>query len=520
MMLRSGLRHLTGFVVAWISAHTVGLDGNLWWRVIFWLMSLGLAWECLVDGIRHRGTCPVKIDLASLMRHAHRHPQQLWLGWGASWNGEKLQQHVDRLGTAAHKRRALVRKMLLSAEGRGHMLVIGAPGTGKTQLLLWLAAQAVGRGEAVIMIDPKGGGRIPDILRACASRRGVPCYELRLDQPSLSCHLDVLAHGQSPSELATRLCRLLPAAEQAEVFARFSWMVLYRILSGLMMLERPYSWGMLRAHVMNQGQDLARACAASGGAQHAVTQGLAALARHDATHYSKMIVGMMPLLEILATGVLGELLSISPHVERVCLGQVVAQRAVLYVSLAALEDSQVARVLGSLVLGELSSWVGARYGQSGLPELPLQVMVDEASEVSGVAFVQLLNKGREAGVQMCLSVQTLADLEVAMQGESEARMMVGNATHVLMFRTLDPASRRALIERAGWVSVRGRLTGASLHEAGLTQGQRRGVTLQHPWQDMALVSDQDLSELEDMQYVAHLGGRGLVWGALARVGKH
>ena len=99
--------------------------------------------------------------------------EDLWLGWGFDWTGEHAQLVHDllRVGPARligptrarlgadwihglGARERAVRLPLVHTEG--HLLVVGTTGAGKTRLFDLLVTQAVLRGEAVVIIDPKG----------------------------------------------------------------------------------------------------------------------------------------------------------------------------------------------------------------------------------------------------------------------------------------------------------------------------------------------------------------------------
>lgn len=514
------VRWSMGMALSWEMARFWGLNGRLWEVLVTSLLGLGLALEWLTEGWQGVAFGGKAVSMAVVMRHAQHHPARLWLGWGRPWRaGDVQRQEEQRAITRPAQYLDQNARFCLKFDQPGNLLVMGAPGSGKTQLFMWLALQAIQRDEVVIFIDPKGGGSIPRMLQAGTARVGKIMYQLRVDDPRQSCQLSLMGPGTEASELATRICRLLPTAEQSTVFVQFSWMALYRILSGILLLGQPLTFGLIRQHLLDQGSRLSRECAVLVGVDHAVVRGLMALARHDADHFGKMVLTMMPLLEVLTSGKLGALLAGPSTLETVTLERVVAQRAVLYVGLGSLQDAQVARTVGALVLGELSRWLGGHYQRAGGQNGIIQVIVDEAAELSGAAFVQLLNKGREAGLQMSLAVQTLADLEVALQGQAEARMMVGNAAHLLAFRTLDPESRRAMIERAGSVRLRVRSSGISMQTSGWLgrRGKSEGVNLQRPWQELPLLTDHQLSELPSLEYVGHFAGQGLVRGRIARL---
>ncbi len=511
------LRWSIGFGLSWWMGQLWGLAGLLWFRASVALLILGVSLEWLKMGWQGVGWTNRPVTMARVMRFAKQNPGRLWLGWGKVWGASELKRQVERgvLDDAGNQTTSA--PFSLSTEQCDHLLVMGAPGSGKTQLFLWLSVQAIQRDEVLIFVDPKGGDTIPLTLRRAADQVGKICYVLRVGEPSHSVHLNVLGHVSQASELATRLCRLLPISEQQTIFTQFSWMALYRIVSGLLLLGHPLTFVGIRQHLLNQGDQLSREGVVLKGGEHPIVRGLKALARHDAVHYSKMVLSLMPLLEVLTSGGVGALLCEDATVPFVTLEQVVERRAVLYVGLGSLQDAQVARILGALVLGELSSWLGQRYRGGNHRAAKIQVMVDEAAEISGAAFIQLLNKGREAGLQMSLAVQTLADLEVALQGTAEARMMVGNAAHLLAFRSLDPESRRALIERGGSVRLRARSSGVSIRNSGFfgVRDRSDGVSLQRPWQEWPLLSEQGLSELKPLEYVGHFSGYGIVRGRIS-----
>jgi len=53
-----------------------------------------------------------------------------------------------------------------------HLFLLGAPGSGKTRFLELLIEQAIARGEAVVVIDPKGDERLLDRTYDSAVRHG------------------------------------------------------------------------------------------------------------------------------------------------------------------------------------------------------------------------------------------------------------------------------------------------------------------------------------------------------------
>ncbi len=474
-----------------------------------------------------RARHPARISGHRLERWAKGHPKRWLLGQGAPWKTSQAQALYQSLSGAASDPEGVVllsyagflRPVFLEAEeAQGHTLVVGAPGTGKTQLFKLLALQAIARGECVIVLDPKGGQHLRQSLARAAARVGHPYFQLLPAEPEQSDGLNLLANGRQASELASRLSRLIPTDETENAFGQFAWMTLNRIIEGLLALREPVTLKALRFHVADQGQSL-RA--------RLPLPGLAELASHDSAHYRKMILALTPMLETLTTGALGALLS--PPLEgaihqagedrpRVHLAQVIRQAGVFYAGLGALSDEALSRALGGLLLADLAAVAGDRYRDPACG-IPVRLFVDEAAEVTNPAFVQLLNKGRECGFLVTFAVQTLADLEVAMGGPGPARMMVGNAGNLVAFRTLDPESRKVWTERAGSAWIRASGTSVGAQQAHGRNGRQRGFSAgrTRQLQESPLIPEALLGQLPNLHFVGLLGGRRTVVGRLTLV---
>ena len=467
-----------------------------------------------------------RIGRPRLERWAMRHPERWLLGQGGPWNASQAQALYQRLCSASGPAEVLllshVRFMrpvfMQPEEAGGHTLVMGAPGTGKTQLFKLLALQAIARGHCVILLDPKGGGHLRQCLAQAAARVARPYFQLLPAEPEHSDGLNLLANGRQASELASRISRLIPADETDNAFGQFAWMTLNRIIEGLLALRQPVTLKALRFHVADQGHAL-RA--------RLPLPGLVELTAHDPGHYRKMILALSPVLETLTAGALGALLS--PPLEaghctvmedrpRVHLAQVIRQAGVFYAGLGALSDEALSRALGGLLLADLAAVAGDRYRDTA-SAVPVRLFVDEAAEVTNPAFIQLLNKGRECGFVVTFAVQTLADLEVAMNGPAPARMMLGNAGNLIAFRTLDPESRKVWAERAGSTWIRTGSDSVGAQQAQGHKGRQRGYSAGRTRQleEVAMIPEALLGQLPNLHFVALLGGRRTVAGRLPLV---
>ena len=536
------------FAVTWILALGLAALTMRWVGLGSGAMSLlmlaGLALGLLVLVPRRlraylleRSRHPSGISRQRLALWQRRHPQRWLLGEGAPWQTPQAQRLHQALSRADPDPEAAVllghagflRPIFLEAqEAQGHTLVMGAPGTGKTQLFKLLALQAIARGESVILLDPKGGLHLRQSLAQAAALEGRPYFQLLPAQPEQSDGIDLLANGRQASELASRLSRLIPADETDNAFGQFAWMTLNRIIENLLVLREPVTLKALRFHVADQGRSLhARLPPPVSGVPYEAWHGLSELVAHDPAHYRKMILALTPVLEALTAGALGTLLS-APLVghahalqadrPRVHLAQVIRQAGVFYAGLGALSDEVLARALGGLLLADLAVVAGDRYRNTA-KGVPVRLFVDEAAEITNPAFIQLLNKGRECGLVVTFAVQTLADLEVAMSGSGPARMMVGNAGNLIAFRTLDPESRKVWSERVGSAWIRATSASVGAQQAQGHNGRQRGFSAGRNRQfvEAPLIPEALLAQLPNLHFVGLLGGRRTVVGRLPLV---
>lgn len=112
------------------------------------------------------------LEAEKLVTMVKRNPEALWFGWGFDWVQkhaqlayEILKRDVSTLIPSDHQRMgsAWIHGLEVSENDirqplqhtAGHTLLVGTTGAGKTRAFDVLVTQAVLRGEAVIIIDPK-----------------------------------------------------------------------------------------------------------------------------------------------------------------------------------------------------------------------------------------------------------------------------------------------------------------------------------------------------------------------------
>jgi conjugal transfer pilus assembly protein TraD len=331
--------------------------------VALWLPGMLRVWR------RHHrlhGRPLAFIDTPSFERQVGRGPE-LWLGWGFDWTGAHAQLAHDllrasparligitsrRLGASwihgLGERERSVRLPLAHTEG--HLLVVGTTGAGKTRLFDLLVTQAVLRGEAVVIIDPKGDQDLKNAAeRACRSVNAPERFvHFHPPFPGNSARIDPLHSFNRATEVASRVAALIPSEIGNDPFKAFGQMAMSNVVQGLLAVgERPslvtlrrYLEGgaeslvervlvrYLSEHVPNweteakpflrQARDttarvagLVRYYRESVCARHpsTVDDGLASLFEHERVHFSKMIASLVPILNMLTSADLGPLLS-------------------------------------------------------------------------------------------------------------------------------------------------------------------------------------------------------------------
>ncbi|MCK7582153.1 MAG: type IV secretory system conjugative DNA transfer family protein [Chromatiales bacterium] len=107
-----------------------------------------------------------------------------------------------------------------------------------------------------------------------------------------------------------------------------------------------------------------------------------------------------------------------------------------YIGLDALSDGMVGAAIGSILIADLAAVAGDRYNYSTQPP-PVNVFIDEASEVVNDPMIQLLNKGRGAGLRLTIATQTFADFAARTGSEAKARQVLANLNTLIALRVLD-----------------------------------------------------------------------------------
>lgn len=376
-----------------------------------------------------------------------------------------------------------------------HTLVLGTTRVGKTRLAELLVAQDIRRGETVIVFDPKGDLDLLRRMYAECKRTGrlEQLQIFHLGYPDFSARYNPVGEFGRITEVASRIATQLPAEGNSAAFREFAWRftnIVARALVGLgrkpayadiaryvthiepllieyhelwFSSEGPQDWrqavASIAANVNEKNLPMAlrgrdpRAIAMVRLAKERnlydpVADGLRSAFEYDKTYFDKLTASLLPLLEKLTSGRAGALLT--PEYadlgdKRAVLDwmRVIRERAVVYVGLDALSDTEVASAVGNSMFADLTSVAGSLYkfgDTHGLPAVAghsrskVCIHADEFTELVGNEFIPLLNKGGGAGMQITAYTQTASDIEAGIGDAAKAGQISGNLNTLILMR--------------------------------------------------------------------------------------
>lgn len=442
----------------------------------------------------------VRQEHAQLVHEISRHdllqhvPKNTWRKYLGGKSKRSAIDHGDEISTAylqGIERKIQSRYMKMNF-AKGHTVILGTTGAGKTRLLELLVVQDIirktmaGKHAPVIVIDPKGDRELPETMRkACAAvGREHDFRYFHFSHPEKSVRIDPLANFQNPSDLASRIAALIPSGGGNDSFRAFCHMALNNVIQGIVLTEKRVTLKRIRQYL--GGDDLTdltvkclEAYIGSKIPEYKVTlagalkkagndaskkyvvlysyykqnlrdkhgsvalENLCQQNEHDHAHFQKMIASLLPLLNTLTADQAGDLLSpessdFADDREIVTTEKIIANSGVFYVGLATLGNTEAGQALGSLLLSDLAAVAGAIYDHTANPDaLKKHIYVDETSEVINMPLIQLLNKTRGAGFVINIATQTIPDLIAGYGDKSLAYQVLGNLNNILTLRIKD-----------------------------------------------------------------------------------
>lgn len=497
-------------------------------------------------------------------RHAQRVFEILKRDWSEIVNNSTKRTTDKQMGqTWIHGVEPKEQKIYQSiSHSEGQNLIVGTTGSGKTRLFDLLISQAIMRNEAVIIIDPKGDKEMKENARIACEASGNPGRFVQFHPafPEESARIDPLRNFTRVTEIASRLAALIPSEAGADPFKSFGWQALNNISQALVMAyERPNlvllkrflesgpQQMVVKATVayaernIEDGEELAnqflnesnassldkKARAMSKFYENVIQpqapspelEALISMFHHDKTHFSKMVANLLPIMNMLTAGELGQLLSpdyMNVNDTRLITDnkKIIDNAQVAYIGLDSLTDSTVGSAIGSIILSDLVAVAGDRYN-FGVGNRPVNIFVDEASEVINEPTIQLLNKGRGAQMKMFIATQTIADFETRLGSKESARQVLGNLNNIYALRVIDPDTQEFITENLPKTRLKHvmRTQGmSSQSKSPMMFSANTGERLMEEEGD--LFPSQLLGMLPNLEYIAKISGGMIVKGRL------
>lgn len=373
-----------------------------------------------------------------------------------------------------------------------HTLILGTTGVGKTRTMELLIIQAIQRGDAIVVIDPKGDERLLNrVFDECRKTGREDEFRLfALPYPYKSVRYNPLSHYVQPHEIADRIASLLPSGGDSQAFRNYAYGVVNTVAGALHECGEPitlykilrysmdFTWDLVRLFIRRkypmidknyEGRDAAEVyegLVKSGEVKSndSLVQ-LIQLARKDRTHYEKMITSLLPILTKLTTDQNKYLLSPDTAEDEAAAGNEAApelratrltwsaidrNRLVCYFFLGSMLGYDTANAVAKMTLADFQSYVGAKYAYEKTSDYGrISLFVDELADVVTPATVNIINKSRGAEVAVCFAGQAMADLEAALGSPAEARRVLGNMNTVIQFRAQNALDAQLYSDLAG-----------------------------------------------------------------------
>lgn len=455
----------------------------------------------------------------------------------------------------------------------GHTLVFGTTGAGKTRLMEHLIYQAVMRGNVVIIIDPKGDAELQRIVQdACIAAGRPDAYAFFHPAfPNKSARIDPIKNWSRETEIPSRIAGAA-STDGSDSFMQFAWRSIQAVSSGMLYIdERPTlksvrkyvengpdlltekvlktffvrnipGWENLIAPLLQKAMDgklankmppgtspyliaylafykqevpgLYTASTKQEQTDQVTVDQLRATTEHSREHYGKMILNILPLLTMLTTGELGDLLS--PDASDIEDGRpildskkIIDGKMCVYIGLDALPDVQVSTAIGSILLADIAAAAGEIYNHGDTSAInPIELFIDEASEVINDPTIQILNKGRGAGINVTAFAQTLPDFEVRLGSSSKAEQCLGNFNNLIALRTINRRTQEYISSQFGETSVEtishGIGSSSKTEDAGMEYGGN--ISQSKSEQRVPLVAPDMLGKLPDLHFFAQVAG--------------
>lgn len=441
----------------------------------------------------------------------------------------------------------------------GHTLVGGTTGSGKTRTYEVISTQVIHLGDVLIIVDPKNDAEWKLRVEKECKRSGRKFVYFNQAKPSESIRLNPIENWSQPSEIPSRIAQLMEEGP----FRDFAFLFIDRAVKGELyigdkptlrsilkyaqsgittLLEKslkkffrdngPANWEeQVAADTVKMANKpgvspvdgmiaLYNARFAAYDKGNEAIDGLIATHIHDREHYMRIIASALPLLQMLATGETGLLLSpkaddFDDEREIWDIDKVIKQKAVLYMGLDSLSNNIVQKAIASMILADVAAVCGSIYNfYASPPEVVL--IIDEIAEAINEQVIQILNKGRGAGFKAFVAFQARADLEARLGNAAKMLQVLGNLNNQIILRLEDSDTAQWFSDKVGETAIRNLVTtgststGSESHVGEFTGSVSRSLQLEK----VPLIPTRLIHGLPNLQYFMRISGAAVYQGRI------
>lgn len=347
----------------------------------------------------------------------------------------------------------------------GHLSVIGSNGTGKTLLALSMARAAVRHGSPLVYIDFKASLRTYNSVKAIAEEYGAPfaSFTSGIAEDAQSWYDPLAWKGDAPDKASMLVTSFnFPETGDASYYRNQAetWLVLcLQVLEHVGLREGESTFDYLLA--VTNPVELKGRLAPMRTATDPQTRELYQEFMERAERGSpKDLSGLYANLStVVHSG--GSQLRPKPGVKPLSLGEAARTDTVTYIGLSPAVNDVALKILGSLVLRDLSVLAGQRMKDRDVSELkPLPVIVDEASRLGSRSVVMetVLATAREGMLLLWNFTQSFSSWV-----PSTIKELTTNANTTVAFRTMDPETARILNDQLGEVDAINEISEVSIN---------------------------------------------------------
>lgn len=317
-----------------------------------------------------------------------------------------------------------------------HTYILGSTGSGKTTLLRNLAYQAIKAGYGVLFIDMKGGEgakeAIKDMWLGCieTDKRNSFVYisPVEIIEGLKSATWNPCLRGDATVVANKIFDALKNISMNAQFYEDVKFDVLLKLVSAAKKTKKPFTLKTL-ANALTSQEELSKFIDTIPHSEE--RQALLNMFfewEQNKMQFVKNIKGTLVSLQMLSTSYPARILeTINPSFD---LLEAIEKQKVVFMLLPTLLAKESMQQIAKMLLSELKTVAGELLIQG--KRAKFLVIVDEFEEMIFSSVRDLFNKAREAGINMIVSHQTIADIEVE-ASESFARSIIDNtATKIFM----------------------------------------------------------------------------------------